>query len=222
MKVSIIIPTRNEAHGIAGIIEKIKKYGDEVIVIDGHSTDGTAELAASAGAKVFSDNGKGKGDGLRVGIEKASHEVLLFIDADGSHEIDDIPKVLQPVLSGEADMVVASRVKGGSDDFYLNFDNLIRQIGSQLATYLVNRKFHAKLTDIQNGFRAIKKNCAEELKLTSNNFEIEEEMIIRCLKKKHRISEVASHEFERQWGTAKLRTGMGWSILYKLIAELYF
>lgn len=222
MKVSIVIPTRNEAQGIADIVRRTREHGDEVLVIDGSSTDGTAELAAQSGAKVFQDNGKGKGDGLRVGIEKASHEILVFIDADGSHEIDDIPKLIPPIQNGEADMVVASRVKGGSDDFYIDFNNLVRQVGSQVATFLVNHRFRVQLTDIQNGFRAIKKDVAQDLKLTSNNFEIEEEMVIRCLKKKYRIHEVASHEYARQWGASKLMTSMGWGMLYKLLKELYF
>ena len=221
-KISIVIPTRNEAEGIADIVAKTLAFGDEVIVIDGHSADDTAELAGRAGAKVFQDNGRGKGDGLRVGIEKASFGILVFMDADGSHEIEDIPKLVAPIRAGTADMVVGSRVKGGSDDFFINFDNLIRQVGSQFATYLVNRKFHATLTDIQNGFRAIKRSVALDLNLSSNDFEIEEEIVIRCLKKKYRIAEIDSHEYARKWGASKLQTRKGWRMLYKLIRELLF
>lgn len=221
-KISIIIPTKNEAEGIFQILEGVKPFVDEIVVIDGHSTDDTTKIAQQLGATVFSDDGKGKGAGLRLGIRQATYEYIVFMDADGSHEPKDIPKLVQPLFDNEADMVVASRVKGGSDDFFLDFDNLIRQVGSQIATFLVNWKFKAKLTDIQNGFRAIKKDVASSLSLTSNDFEIEEEMVIRCLKKGFRINEIVSHEYARKWGVSKLNTGKGWKMLYKLFRELFF
>ena len=221
-KISIVIPALNEGQGIRGIVEKSLAHSSEVLVVDGHSGDGTAEQAAAAGATVFQDSGEGKGAAVRLGIEKASREIVVLMDADGSHEPDDIPELVQPILDGHVHMVIASRILGGSEDYFLDFNNLVRQVGGQLTTCLVNMKFHVRLTDIHNGFRAISRQVATDLKLSSRQFEIEEEMVIRCLKKKYKICEVSSHEYARKWGASKLPTYKGWRILFRFIKELLF
>ena len=109
-KITIIIPTKNEDRGVRDIIEKCQKYADEVIVIDGHSMDKTREIAESMGVAVYLDNKKGKGDGIRVGIAKATKDIIVFIDADYSHDADDIPRLVQPILDGKADHVSGSRM----------------------------------------------------------------------------------------------------------------
>lgn len=222
VKITVVIPTKNEAAGIQGVVAGARAHTDDVIVVDGRSTDGTAELAREAGAEVFRDDGKGKGCGIRLGIEKAGGDILVFIDADGSHRPEDIPLLAQPIIDGKADMVVASRIMGGSEDLSFDFDGLIRQIGNLFATFLINWRHKSRLSDIQNGFRAIRKDVAQELNLSSNDFEIEEEMVIRCLKKKYRVLEVPSHEYARKWGVSKLPTRKGWGMFYKLIVELFF
>ena len=96
-RVTVVIPARNEAPSIRAIIEGCKLYADEILVVDGHSTDGTPEIAADLGARVVTDNGIGKGDAIRVGIAEATGDVIVFIDADGSHSPDDIPGMVQPI-----------------------------------------------------------------------------------------------------------------------------
>ena len=127
-KITIIIPTKNEERGVGDIIEKCQKYADEVIVIDGHSTDKTREIAESRGVAVHLDNKKGKGDGIRVGITKATKDIIVFIDADYSHDADDIPRLVQPILDGEADHVSGSRMKGGSDELHGDFQKFARMV----------------------------------------------------------------------------------------------
>lgn len=184
MKVTAVIPAKNEEEGIEKIIKNVSRFVDEVLVVDGHSKDKTRQIAKECGAKVVLDGGKGKGDGIRTGIRKAKGDIIVFIDADGSHNPKDIPKLIKPIKNGEADLVVASRAKGGSDEVRLDLDGLFRQIGSEIAAILVNFRWRANLTDIQNGFRAIRRETALGLNLKSNGFEIEEEMIMRCLKKR--------------------------------------
>jgi len=221
MKVTAVIPAKNEEEGIEKIIKNVSRFVDEVLVVDGHSKDKTRQIAKECGAKVVLDGGKGKGDGIRTGVRKAKGDIIVFIDADGSHNPKDIPKLIKPIKNEKADLVVASRAKGGSDEIRLDLDGLFRQIGSEIAAILVNFRWRANLTDIQNGFRAIRKKTALALKLESDGFEIEEEMIMKCLKRGVRIMEVAGHEYQRKWGVSKLPTIQAWRFALRLFKELF-
>jgi len=112
-KVSIVIPTRNEEEGIADIISHCRPYADELMVVDGHSTDRTREIADSLGCRVILDHGGGKGDGIRTAIEAVDGDIVVFIDADYSHRPADIPRLVVPILRGEAEHVVGSRPRAG-------------------------------------------------------------------------------------------------------------
>ncbi len=207
--VTVIIAAKDEEGGIAGIVEQVKPYADEVLVVDGHSKDRTREFAGQAGARVILDNGKGKGAAYKAGADDAKGNILVFIDADGSHEPDDIPKLVQQITSGQAgqvDMVVASRMMGGSDEFHGNVFNYIRMVGGGLITLVINMRYKTQLTDVLNGFRAIKKDVFLSLRLQANDFDIEHEMVIKCLKMGYKVKDVASHEYERKWGRSKLPT----------------
>src|ERR1700758_327149 len=96
-RVVAVIAARNEENTIQQIIESTQSIVNEVVVVDGHSTDRTRQLAQEAGATVLLDHGKGKGDGLRTAIQQLDCDVLVFLDADGSHDPCDIPKLVQPI-----------------------------------------------------------------------------------------------------------------------------
>ncbi len=203
-KVSLIIPTFNEERGLNELIQESKDYCDEIIVVDGDSTDRTVEVASSAGAKVVSDLGRGKGEAIRLGLEEAQYPIVVFMDADWSHDPKDIPKIVAPIARDEKDMVVASRIQGGSAEFYGSLDRTFRRWGSSLITLGINLRFGTKLTDSQNGFRGIKKNLGQKLNLQENMTTIEQEMLIKALAKKLRVGEVPSFESERRYGTSRI------------------
>ena len=199
-----MIPTRDEEGLIGEIIDAVRPYGDEILVVDGHSRDRTRDIAVQHGARVVLDHGKGKGEALRMSFDEAVGEILVFIDADGSHEPTDIPGMVAPIIADRADMVVGSRGKGGSDELHGTIEQFIRYFGSQLIMLAINYRWNVRLTDSQNGFRAIRKDVARKLRLTSNLTTIEQEMLMKALKLGYRVSEIPSHEYERRWGTSKV------------------
>lgn len=194
-----------DEEGIVGeVVDGVKPYGDEVLVVDGHSRDRTAEIAAAHGARVIQDHGLGKGEALRVAIQEVTEGILVFIDADGSHEHLDIPRLVAPIQAGDADLVIGSRGRGGSDELHGTLEQLLRYVGSQLIMLAINYRWNVRLTDSQNGFRAIRRDVAMRLQLTSNLTTIEQEMLMKALKHGYRVTEIASHEYERRWGTSKV------------------
>ena len=205
VRISVIVPCRNEGRNIRPVLEWAAPYADELLVVDGHSSDDTREIAAELGATVVLDNGKGKGDAIRVGIARASGDILVFIDADGSHDPRDIPALVQPIIDGNADHVSGSRMLGGSDELHATINQFVRLFGSQVITLSINYTQGVSLTDSQNGFRAIRADLARSLALQSEITTIEQEMIIKTVRRGYRISEVATHEYVRSNGESNFR-----------------
>jgi dolichol-phosphate hexosyltransferase len=221
IKTSAVILAKDEEDTIAEIVAEAKNFADEVLVVDGRSHDLTQNRAENAGARVVSDSGKGKGDGYRTGLHEARGEVAVFLDADGSHDPRDIPKLAEPVLSGKFDLVIGSRWRGGSDDIHPNFNHLIRDLGGNLLSIVISKWFHTEVTDCLHGFRAIRRSEGLELGLTADDFDIEHEMIIKALKAGLKVGEVAVHEYERKGGVSKLPTfGKAHIFVWRLIKEL--
>ena len=221
-KVSIVIACKNEGEGIAQILKSIKKYSEDIIVVDGHSNDGTKEVTKSFGVRFFLDHKKGRGDALKIGIKEAKRDILVFFDADGSHNSQDIPKFVFPIIKNEADLVIGSRRTGGSSDLYVNLTGIVRSAGCDFLVAMVNHRFKTHLTDILYSFRAIKTETAKSLHFKSNDFGIEQEMVVSCLKSGLIVKEISSREKARGWGKSKLHTITGIKFINSLIRQLYF
>ncbi len=223
MKVSVVIPTLNEEHTLGEVIEGCLPYADELLVIDGHSTDKTREVAESRGVRVELDHGRGKGEALRTSISLVSGDIIVFIDADGSHDPADIPRLIEPIERGEADHVSGSRLIGGSSELHGGFDECFRLMGSSFITACINWRFRVQLSESQNGFRAIRKDVIEKLDLRENITTIEQEMIMKTLKKGFRMAEVPSHEHKRKMGYSKISVRKVWiRYVYTLVKYLLF
>jgi len=204
LPVTIIVPCRNEAENLEILLPQLISLAEEVIIVDGHSTDHTKELAEKSSARYILDNGIGKGDGLRIGIANATKDVCVFIDGDLSHDPNDIPKMVEPILEGKADLVLGSRMRGGGDEFIATFVMLVRLFGNMGLTWLINLRCGSKLSDSQNGFRAAKTDLLKSLKLTAKKHTIELEMIMRALRSGARVTEVPAHEYDRRFGESSL------------------
>ena len=220
LPVSLIVPCRNEAANLEILLPRLRGIARELIVVDGHSTDRTRELAEEHGAIYLLDNRRGKGDGLRVGLARATADVCVFMDADLSHDPGDIPKLARPVLDGEADLVLGSRMRGGGDEFVATFFELVRLAGNMGLTWLINVRCGSRLSDSQNGFRAARTALLRELNLTSDKHTVELEMTMRALRKGAHVMEAATHEYPRRFGRSSLSvTRQGLLFLWYYLRE---
>jgi dolichol-phosphate mannosyltransferase len=208
--ISVIVPVRDEAENLAAFLPLVRPYADELIVVDGHSKDDSAAIARPLADALVFDNGRGKGDGLRCGVAVASHDIVVFIDADFSHDPDDIPKLVAPIRAGDATHVHGSRMLGGSDELFHDIPNYIRLFGSVTITLGINLRFGVRITDSQNGFRALRKSLFEALETRELGTTIEQELVIKTLAAGHTLVEVPTHEFSRRGGHSKISVRRDW------------
>ena len=188
MSITAIIPALNEEISIGSMVIKTKKYADHVIVVDDGSTDDTAEIARIAGAYVIvhAKNG-GKGEALKTGFREACKngtKVIVTIDADGQHDPNEIPKVVEPILSRGFDMVIGSRYLNG------NSIPLYRRIGQKILDRATNMNSGICVTDTQSGFRAFAVSTAPIFKFGQNGFSIESDMLAEAANAGLKIEEV--------------------------------
>ena len=222
-KVTAVIPVFNEEKTIKKVIAGVRPFCDEILaVIAKKSSDKTKEIVRSIGAEYIIDQGFGKGNGMRLAISKVSSGIIVFIDADGSHIPKDIPKLVAPIRQGRADMVIASRLLGGSEELHGDLNKSLRMIFSICIAQIINWRFHSSIMDTQNGFRAIDCNVAKKLDLKSNHTEIETEMVMKCLKNKCSILEVPSMELKRRFGESNIKLYRhGWRYVWTVIKNLF-
>ena len=218
--VSVVIPARNEAANLPHVFGTLPAWVDEVIVVDGHSTDDTVAVARALcpRAKVIAQAGRGKGDALLAGFAAATGEIIVTIDADGSTDGAEIVRFVGALAAG-ADFAKGSRFSGSgrSDDI-----TGVRRCGNRLLNVLVNRLFGTQFTDLCYGYNAFWARHLEVLRIDCAGFEVETLMNIRAAKAGLAIHEVPSHERRRLFGASNLRACRdGWRILKVIIQEKF-
>ncbi len=224
MKVSLIIPARNEEatlpyvlHDVWQTIPQLKGYDMEIICVDDHSTDKTAQIARSFGAKVVQNTRRGgKGMALRTGFESASGDLLAMMDADYSHRPEDLPLFLSALKDGVG-LVIGSRVVGGSEEY-----THIRALGNVFLSTMLGLSTGRYLSDALNGYKVFRREVFTDFHYTSTSFEIEIEIIANALRKGYRVVEVSSHERARAGGEAKSKVIQhGTRFLMRILWEGY-
>ena len=190
MKITVGIPAYNEEENIAKIISQLKDVTQSIIVCDDHSTDNTNKIAKSLGADVVTHSkNMGYGSAIKSIFAKAKEidsDVLVTMDADGQHRIEDLKKILEPILSGTVDVCIGSRFLGK------NVENVpsYRKVGIKVLTKLTNVSLKEAITDSQSGFRAYAKKAISEIIPTDSGMAISNEILLKASSLNLRIGEV--------------------------------
>ena len=177
--VCVLLPTLNEANTIGDVIDGFRQQGFEhVLVVDGDSTDGTREIALDHGARVITQDGSGKGQAVRQGIEHVEQPYVLMADGDGTYRPEDAEQMLDPLFEGRAEHVIGNRFADMEDGAMTK----LNRVGNRM----INRMFavvHGRdMVDILSGYRAFSRQSFERSSLRADGFGIETELAVECVR----------------------------------------
>ncbi|KKT76112.1 MAG: Dolichyl-phosphate mannose synthase related protein [Parcubacteria group bacterium GW2011_GWF2_44_7] len=205
MKLSIIIPSFNEAATLAQAIKRVKQVKlsniiKEIIVVDDGSTDGTRKnLTKITGiTKIILPKNQGKGAAIRHGLTKAAGDYVLIQDADLEYDPEDIPALLEPILTGKARVVYGSRFIGPHKNMLF-----WHMVGNKLLSLVTNFLFNTTISDMEVGYKLIPIKLLKSLKLESDRFGFEPEVTAKILKTGVRIYEVPISYAGREFSEGK-------------------
>ena len=218
--VSVVIPAINEAENLPYVLPQIPSFVDEVLLVDGHSTDDTVEVARSLrpDIRIVQQQGHGKGAALRSGFAAAKGDIIVMLDADGSTDPAEIPAFVGTLLAG-ADFAKGSRFLQGGGTTDMPF---YRRWGNAAFVWLVRLLFGGRFSDLCYGYNAFWARVLPILDLDGDGFEIETMMNVRALDAGLKIAEVPSFESERVHGEGSLKTFPdGWRVLKTIFKEKF-
>ena len=228
MKISIIIPCFNEHKTINTILDKLKNlsnFSKEIIIVDDFSNDGTKEILQKIENSdeiktIFNEKNFGKGYCIKKGIEEASGDIIIIQDADLEYDPTDIPKLINPIKNGDADVVYGSRFTGSDEKRVLFYWH---SLGNKFLTTLSNMFSNLNLTDMECCYKAFKKEIIKEINLKENRFGFEPEVTAKISKKDIKIFEVGIKYFGRKYSEGKKITWIdGFRAIYCIIFYSFF
>jgi len=222
---SVVVPVYNEEPTVGDIVRRVRVVLDaagfryEVIVVDDCSRDNSPAEAAAQGVTVYQlKEHMGKGYVLRAGFSKAKGDIVATIDSDGSHLPEELPLLLLPVVQGRADLVVGSRFLNSGE----GTTRKINKIGNRLFNRFIRILTANPTSDSQSGYRIMTRQVLTSMTLTSYEYEIESEMLVKSARKRFRIVEVPITYEQRTYGRSgidplrdgvKILIGILWSFL---------
>lgn len=219
-RVSVVIPALNEEPNLIHVLPRIPKWVSEVVLVDGHSTDGTVETARRLrpDIRIIDEMDRGKGAALRTGFATATGDIIVMLDADGSTDPAEISAFVGELLAG-ADFVKGSRFVQGGGTADMTLDRRWGHWGLLSTLRLLHGGHYS---DLCYGYIAFWSRVLPLLDLHSNGFEIETEMNVRALQTGLRVAEIPSFEWPRVHGKSHLRTiPDGWRVLITIVKEKF-
>ncbi len=186
--VAVLVPCYNEASTVARVVSDFARElpGAPIYVFDNNSTDGTAGVAAAAGAIVVPEKRQGKGHVMAAMMARVDADLYVLVDGDSTYPADRVHDLIAPVVNQRADHVVGARRAVDADQAYRPF----HAFGNRLVTFLVNRIFSTRLEDVMSGYRVFSRDVAMHVPLLSGGFDVETEFTLQSLEKGFVIAEV--------------------------------
>ena len=224
MRVSVIIPTRNEGEAISHVLADIPaELVSEVIVVDSNSTDGTPSIAGRAGARVINESRRGYGRACLTGLANAQNpDIVVFLDGDYSDRPSELPLLLAPIIEGRADITLGSRLAAARAHSALPWH---QSFGNWLAAKIITFLYGVEISDL-GPFRAARIDVLRALELEQETYGWAVEMILKGAKAGFRVVEIPVSYYPRIGkskigGTLRGTIGAAWFI-FTLIARYYF
>jgi len=216
-RIAILVPCCNEAATIAKVVADFKRTIPEatVHVVDNNSSDGTADIARSAGAEVFREKKQGKGHVVAAMLQKVDADYYVMADGDDTYPAERVRDLLAPLIAEDADMVVGRREAADQSGAYPRF----HVFGNWLVRTLINLIFGSRLKDIMSGYRAFNRDVAMNLPVIAYGFDIETEMTLQCLYRKWIIREIpVAYRVRPEGSVSKLSTFHdGLRVLFRIL-----
>lgn len=192
--VSVIMPCLDEAEGVGACVESARTAlaamgaAGEVVVVDNGSTDGSAEIAAAAGARVVHERRRGYGAAYLRGFQEARGRYLVMADADGSYPFEDLERFVAPLAGGGCDFVMGTRLKGEIQPGAMSWSH--RWIGNPILSGMLKLMFRTSISDSHCGMRAITREAYDRLRLRTTGMEFASEMVVNALRERLRVTEI--------------------------------
>jgi glycosyltransferase involved in cell wall biosynthesis len=205
-RLTFIVPVYNEAATVAQVLERVEAlpFAKQIIVVDDGSTDGTAQILhawqARTSGLVITQQNRGKGAAIRAAIPHIDGDVIVVQDADGEYDPADVPRLVEPIARGAADVVFGSRLSGGQPQRAYLFWHLV---GNRFLSLLTNLLYNTTLSDMETGYKVFRADVLRALKLRENGFGIEPEITGTICKKRYRIYELPIAYYGRSYDEGK-------------------
>ena len=205
LTVAVVIPCYQEELTIAKVVQDFKRAlpGAQIVVFDNNCTDASASVARQAGAEVRREKRQGKGFVVASMFEQVDADILVMVDGDDTYEAGAVQHLLEPVLKGDADMAVATRLYAHEDKSFRKFHLL----GNKLVCAIINWMFKSQITDIFSGYRVFTRDAASRIPITAHGFDVETELTLQALYRGLVIKEIPTPYRARPAGSfSKLST----------------
>ncbi len=219
-RIAILIPCYNEELTIAKVVRDFRAElpEAEIYVFDNNSTDRTVEEAREAGAHIAYERRQGKGFVVQAMFYQVEADAYVMVDGDATYPAADIHKLIQPLVRGEADMVVGSRLMEDSDSEF----RLLNKVGNGFFLKVINFIFKVKLSDVLTGYRAFNREFVKNIPVFGGGFETEVELTIKALARGYRITEVPVRLTRRPEGSlSKIRIVQDGFVILNTILTLF-